>query len=166
MADKKSTSPINALLDNELALKLTQAAETRVTTKTQIITDALIMYFEKYDNMEFIDSIDDKVIEDKTSIMIPKDLYIKLFGLSEKELETHIKNNRLSSVLLNIKNGEKISYLKLNLDDKKSIFKILIKNDNDIERLRINTIENNRKISMLEENLEKLYKKIEEKKTE
>jgi hypothetical protein len=163
---KEKTSPINALLDYELALKLTKEAQIRVTTKTQIITDALNLYFQKFNNLEFVDSITEQVIEDKSSIMIPKDLYMKLFGMTEKELETFIQKSKIKTALLNINNEEKISYLKLNLDDKKSIFKILIKDNQEIENLRRNTIENNQKISMLEKNLEKIFEKIKENKTE
>ncbi len=159
---KESTSPINANIPSTLLNQVIQESKKRQTTKTEILIDALNLYFNQYNHMEVVDSITSKVIEDTSSIMIPKTLYMGLLGLTEKELETHIIKNKLQTVILNISEKEKISYIKQSLEDKKSLFKMLIENKHEIEKLRISSIDNKNKIAVMEENISNLFKKIKE----
>lgn len=159
------TTAINANIPTELHNLVIAEAEKRKTSKTEILIDALTLYFQTYNHMEFVDSITSKVIEDKTSIMIPKALYMSLLGITEKEVETHIKKNKLETVVLKISKDEEISYIKQSLNDKKSMFKMLIENQHEIEKLKINTIDNNNKISTMEQNIALIMEKQKENKT-
>ena len=163
--DKDSKFQINALVPSNFEKLFKVETQKRNCNRTDIIIDALNLYFAKFDHMKFVDELTQKIIEDDTSIMVPKQLYTKLLGLKEKDLELEIKKNKLQTVLLNISDDEKISYIKISLNDKKSLFKVLIENHQSNEKQRIQIIEMNQKIKKLEENFSKLLKPDEENKT-
>ncbi|MCK9329082.1 MAG: hypothetical protein M0Q94_04330 [Candidatus Cloacimonetes bacterium] len=162
---KKITKPskdgthISLKLKADLFKQLKLSAEALKSTQTDIIEAALTSYFENNDSFTFVDDVNEKMIEDKDSMMIPKDLYARLNGLSITDLEIFIKKNKIKVVSLASDKTDKekrISYLSFNLSDQKSMMSLLINLQHSVEILKLNLLKANQKINGIEANIEKI----------
>jgi len=145
-------------LESSLYTRTKLKASELKTTTTGIIELALAKFLGEEDSYSFIDDLKGYLIEDKDSIMIPKDLYARLNNLSLAELEVYIAKNKIkvASLASDKKDkNKKTSYMYFNLSDSKSMFGLLFQMEHSIEKIRLDLLKANSKIGALEENLTK-----------
>lgn len=132
-------------------------ADLRHVSMTEIVEEAIEAHRKNISSFGFQDSIVGNYLHDKKSILIPKDLYGRLNGMTMAQVEAYIKKEKLEVVSTKADNDDetkRISYIVFPLGNNKSLYEMVLNLQQQVHMAKFEVVELNQKFNALVKNLE------------